>query len=247
VKAVFPVADIVENPEESERIGKGESQLLFGEPFAIENEEGSWFYGTSKIDGYKGYVRRDCLGEEKQQATHFVSGLSALVYPKADFKSRPHLNLSFLSRLTITNTDETDGFYWAEGAGWVPAMHVLPLEEMKNPVDILDTAMMFINSPYRYGGRLAWGIDCSALVQLALIRNGIPCPRDSHQQQDSPGQKIKPEEADKGDLIFFEGHAGIMTCKENVLNASCRTMGIRIEPLNKLVELYEAPVSVRRI
>ncbi len=245
-RCIFPIADIVEHPESTDLIGKSETQLLFGEEFQIEREEGNWLYGTSLNDGYKGYVRTDCLGEKGSQTTHFVSALTALVYPKPDFKSRPILNLSFLSRLIILEAEDNNGFLWAEGTGWIPSAHVLMLNEFDKQVDHVETAKMFLNSPYRYGGRLAWGIDCSGLVQLAFNRNGVFCPRDSSQQMLSVGEEIEKNGVRRGDLVFFPGHVGIMTCADQVLNASARTMSVRIEALDELAKCYGEISCFRR-
>ncbi len=246
LKGIFPVTDIVEKPVSGEIIGKGESQLLFGETFIFEAQSGDWICGTSGIDGYRGYVRRECLGKNENRAGYFVSSLSALVYPKPDFKSRPILNLSFLSRLSISPESLQGGFLWAENTGWIPAAHVLPIAEMQAGADIIATAKLFINAPYRYGGRLAWGIDCSGLVQLAVLRNGISCPRDSAQQALSAGKEIDLDERRCGDLVFFKGHAGILTGSDEVLNASARTMGVCAEPLAELERHYGGIISIRR-
>jgi cell wall-associated NlpC family hydrolase len=247
LKAIFPVADIVEKPDSGDVIHKGESQLLYGESFVQEKDHGNWVYGVSGVDGYHGFVRKDCLEQSKNKSTHFVSSLSTLVYPRPDFKTRPNLNLSFLSRLSVSEGSAREGFLWAEGAGWVPEMHVQPLSALKKPVDHVETAMMFINSPYRYGGRLAWGIDCSGLVQLALIRNGINCPRDSGQQMNSAGKEASRDEIARGDIVFFPGHVGIMVDSENILNASARTMSVRIEALKELEKIYREITCIRRI
>ncbi len=117
----------------------------------------------------------------------------------------------------------------------------------ENRADPAETAMLFINTPYRYGGRLAWGIDCSGLVQLALLRNGVPCPRDSGQQQNSAGTETDLNKPERGDLVFFPGHAGIMANENDVINASSRTMSVAVEPLQQLLKIYGDISAVRRI
>lgn len=57
-----------------------------------------------------------------------------------------------------------------------------------------------------------------------------------------------PEGLESGDIVFFKGHVGIMVDSENILNATCRTMDVRVEPLGDIIPHYEGGViSVRRL
>ncbi len=242
-----PVTDILETPQNRAEIRKGESQLLFGESFVTEKEDKNYFHGISSHDGYKGWVRKECLAPQKNKATHFVAALSALVYPEASAMARPILNLSFLSRLIIEDGSRKSGFLWCAGTGWVPEQHVSPLSELGPHNDVVDTAMRFIHAPYRYGGRLAWGLDCSALVQLALNHAGYSAPRDSHEQQEQTGQDIYRKDRQRGDLVFFPGHVGIMLSEDTVINATTRKMSVVLETLEELEEIYGAALCFKRV
>jgi cell wall-associated NlpC family hydrolase len=103
-----------------------------------------------------------------------------------------------------------------------------------------------LGSPYLYGGRSAFGLDCSGLVQLALSWRGIRCPRDS-KDQTKVGKKISGSSYKRGDLIFFKGHVGIMVDAKNILNATARTMDTRLEPLAHVSKAYDGIIAARRI
>ncbi|NBV14897.1 MAG: NlpC/P60 family protein [Sphingobacteriia bacterium] len=80
-----------------------------------------------------------------------------------------------------------------------------------------------MNTPYRWGGRSNWGIDCSGLVQMVFRSIGIALPRDAYQQY-LCGEPISSPE-DKS-LAFFQNnegkivHVGIVLPERKILHAS---------------------------
>ena len=67
---------------------------------------------------------------------------------------------------------------------------------------IIDSAKVYVGTPYHYGGMSKKGIDCSALIYRAYQKNDLSVPRTSIAQSEL-GEKVKLEKADIGDLIFF--------------------------------------------
>lgn len=252
------VADLQEKPGDRSQIGRRDSQLLYGEEFLAETIANGWAYGRSLLDGYKGHVRLSDLrpdGEgERDESTHAVSTLIANAYPEPNFKTRPSLTLSFMARVLVGETPSENGFVkLKDGADlWIPESHLIALKDLKsNPADIVETAQMFSGAPYLYGGRSATGIDCSGLVQVALQRNGIDCPRDADQQQNVIGKKVSLRGIRRGDIVFFKGHVGIMVDDKNILNATVREMKTITEPLQDMLKHYgtakkDAILAVRR-
>lgn len=90
---------------------------------------------------------------------------------------------------------------------------------------VIQTAKSYYGTPYKYGGTTKSGMDCSALVFHAYYSVGINLPRMSAAQS-QVGKKIKLQEVQPGDLLFFAtgkrknqvSHSGIVTevSKENV-------------------------------
>jgi cell wall-associated NlpC family hydrolase len=111
--------------------------------------------------------------------------------------------------------------------------------------DIINTALLYLHTPYLYGGRSSLGIDCSGLVQNTLLRHGINCPRDSGDQEKILGHPVPQGDLKRGDLVFFKGHVGIMVDDKNILNATARHMRTLIEPLNDLIEQYGDIISCK--
>lgn len=234
-----PVADLVDKPARTPVISSRSSQMLFGEMLETLAEQAGWVRGRCLTDGYEGWVHRSQLRPLAQTATHFSDLPWTHIYPQPDFKTRPVMGIGFLSRLTVNEDIEKDGFVSVPGVGWVYARHIKPLTAMNN-VDPVYTAMRFLGCPYLYGGRTALGIDCSGLMQLALNRAGIFCPRDSGPQEKALGAAIARAQVNKGDLVFFPGHVGMMIDNQHIINASARTMCIEVERLDDLDRIYAA-------
>ncbi|HSV88676.1 MAG TPA: C40 family peptidase [Bacteroidales bacterium] len=77
---------------------------------------------------------------------------------------------------------------------------------LTHPQRLCDYALMFLNSPYLWGGRSPFGIDCSGFMQLVLKMGGIFIPRDTNMQVNI-GETIELiNEAIPGDLLFFGEH-----------------------------------------
>ena len=229
-----------------------DSQLLFGETVEVFEEHNGWAWVQNRTDGYVGYAPVDALDEISEQATHRLTVLSSYLYPKPDLKAPTLRRITLGARLAILG--EQGGYSQVAGGGWVYSRHLLPLEEYEP--DYVTTALQFLGAPYLWGGRESAGLDCSALVQLALDRAGIPCPRDSDQQEAALVEGLTETEARplrRGDLIYFPGHVAIALDESQVLNANAYAMLVSIEPLADLVARVEAEsggtgiTSVRRI
>lgn len=255
------IVNLQENPGDQDMIGRRDSQMLMGEYFDVErysdkipNSLSTWAYGRSVLDGYTGWMKDTNLLYPRNTPTHAVTTLMLHGYKSPDFKTKPEVLFSFMSRLTIDPDKQKDGFVGLKNSNlWVHSSSLLPLDELvKKPADIVKTALMFTGCPYLYGGRAATGIDCSGLVQLALQRNGIECPRDTDQQMPVIGHPVSTRDIQRGDIVYFPGHVGIMVSKSSIFNASARHMQAVIEPLSVLKDAYKsagqpAITGVRRL
>ena len=78
-----------------------DTQMLFGEIFAIEQEQHGWAKGVAVLDHYPGYVRLDALGPLGPLPTHSVRVPRTFVYRDADLKSPPLLWLGMNAKLAL--------------------------------------------------------------------------------------------------------------------------------------------------
>ena len=100
---------------------------------------------------------------------------------------------------------------------------------------IADTTMKFINSPYIWGGRVPSGLDCSGFTQLVYKIQGTPIPRDSWQQAEVGKIIDFIDQAEPGDLVFFDNdrgkiaHVGMILSRGLVIHSSGR---VRIDTID---------------
>ena len=74
---------------------------------------------------------------------------------------------------------------------------------------LVDAAMLYRGTHYRWGGKSPMGIDCSGLVSMAYMLCGILIYRDADIREGFPIHKIPFEAVKPGDLLFFPGHVAM--------------------------------------
>ncbi|MCB0458144.1 MAG: C40 family peptidase, partial [Flavobacteriaceae bacterium] len=79
----------------------------------------------------------------------------------------------------------------------------------KQPKEKLaETALTYLNSPYLWGGKTPFGIDCSGFTQMVYKINGYALLRDASQQATQGEVLSFIEESEPGDLAFFDNNEG---------------------------------------
>ena len=245
------VADLRREPSNQAGL---DTQLLRGDCVRLFDQNNGWAWVQAERDGYVGYVSCGALADEKPLggSAHRVSVPRTFVYAEPDLK-RPALeSLSMGSRIDVVGTTQTRDTNYAQLADgtFCIAAHAQPQAETAE--DYVAVAEMLLHTPYLWGGASAFGIDCSGLVQLSMMMAGQSVLRDSDMQEGSIGTTIGPATGlQRGDLVFWSGHVGIMQDAEQLLHANAHTMTVTSEPLSQAVErierLYGAPTSYRRL
>jgi len=211
---------------------KGEmvSQLLFGEMVTvIEKGEEHWVKVQCHYDQYEGWVTRNHLADAAFQATlhHITADWSNDIL----FNDQP-MHLSFGSDLRglVNGRAEWGRFNWI-----FKGNHIDPQQNRKTEKNILKIANLFINTPYLWGGRSVFGIDCSGFTQLVYKAFGILILRDAYQQA-TQGEVIGfLQESKLGDLAFFDNaegkitHVGILLNDHEIIHSSGK---VRIDKID---------------
>lgn len=211
------------------------SELLFGESFALLDLTGGWAWGYSLADHYVGYLAANALGTPIAP-THRVHAAEAIVHSAPDAASG---GSAILPRGSLV-MGEREGEWLTTAHGYLPMAALVEIDAVET--DPAAVAEALIGAPYVWGGRTAKGIDCSGLVQLAWRAAGVQLPRDSDLQLAALGPEtdVAPDQLQRGDLVFFPGHVGIMADARTLIHASQHWMAAKAEPLADVVARFAA-------
>ncbi|OWP83126.1 hydrolase Nlp/P60 [Flavobacterium davisii] len=240
---MFGICNLANIPLRFEPSDRSElvSQILFGEHFQIIEQNTKWSKIKLAFDNYEGWI------DNKQFKTLDTEQFDALNHSDLLFNgdlieyvtSTDNLlipiplgaSLSFLSIPTI-NTEN----YHFEG---------LKVTGQKQKNEIINTAFMYLHSPYLWGGRTPFGIDCSGFTQMVYKLNGYKLLRDASQQANQGDPLSFIEESEPGDLAFFDNeegtiiHVGIIMENNYIIHASGK---VRIDRLDHL-GIYNAELN----
>ena len=214
-----------------------DTELLYGETVDVFERSKGWAWVQARADGYVGYLREEYLVLDCCDITHLVASLRTYIYPEPNLKSPPLNLLSMNTPLSLTETEE-GGFGLLSEGGWVFQRHIAPLGS--HEADHCAVALRFIGTPYLWGGRTSLGLDCSALVQMSLMRCGINVPRDSDMQEHSIGREAICEhdlsDLRRGDVVYWNGHCGIWIEPAAFIHANATDMAVVVQPLKRMLK-----------
>jgi len=198
------------------------SQLLFGEVFTVLETEGQWLKIQTENDEYLGWIQAlQCVlfnevvfNEIKQkqvQLTHEpvtvarkIAGNSLLYLPAGSRLAGVERGKFIIGATTFELMNE--------------------IRPKKN--SLTEYAHTFLNTPYLWGGRTHFGIDCSGFAQAVCLQSGIQLKRDAWQQAGQGKAVDFLQNALPGDLAFFDNeegrivHVGIMLNNGQIIHAS---------------------------
>jgi hypothetical protein len=232
--AVIPLK--AEPSERSEQV----SQVLFGEAFEITEWTDKWVKIVTAADGYTGWINRiqfAMLGHIAYKSLQ--ENAAPLTYrPVTQAWKKPDNTVLYLpfgsSMVFLEGTTCRINNESYEIIGEIGEIETLAV-----------TAKSFLNTPYLWGGRTHFGIDCSGFVQAVFKMHGIQLKRDASMQAEQGNPIDFLQEARLGDLAFFDNeegritHVGMMLNNEQVIHASGK---VKIEHIDNQ-GIYSAELS----
>ena len=210
------------------------TQLLFGDIFTILEETEKWIKVKIHYDNYECWIcKKQYLPINESEYTQIsntpyqcvtdlvqVISYKNTLLPIVQGSSLPHFKKN---EFKIGNSKIN-----FEGNISVPT-------KIGSKDNIVEDALMYLNAPYLWGGKSPFGIDCSGFSQVVYKINNIVIPRDAHQQAELGEGYSFVEEAEPGDLAFFDNedgkitHVGILISKNKIIHASGK---VRIDTLD---------------
>jgi hypothetical protein len=207
-----------------------DDEVLFGETVTVFETSDGWSWCQSGSDRYVGYVHDIALCDPVVP-DHRVTALSTPMLSGADIKRASRDMLPFNARVKVL--ERSNGYALIEKGGFVFEGHLAPLES--TAPDWVATAERFVGTPYVWGGKTHAGMDCSGLVQTALAGSGIVAPRDTDMQESALGKDCSASPRQRGDIVFWPGHVGIMLDGARLVHANSFHMQVEIEPLEQAI------------
>jgi gamma-D-glutamyl-L-lysine dipeptidyl-peptidase len=210
------------------------SSLLFGEVVEMIDQSGDFYQVKSTYDQYEGWC----------QKTQLIAVSNELVLNQskdlaAEFTNLIQLNgtdmfipLGASLSLFQNNQLQIDQFHFINKGAIAK-----PNPTLFTPDYIKHIAMQYLHAPYLWGGRSVFGIDCSGFAQQVFQFFGKTLPRDAYQQAVLGEVVGFLQEAQCGDLAFFDNaegritHVGIMLNGESIIHSSGR---VRIDPIDNV-------------
>ncbi len=212
------------------------SQLLFGDHYEVLefSKDGKWLRIKIFLDSYEGWIH----GKQHHQIS------------KEYFDQINHANF----KITM---DLSSGILYKKNALTILLGSIVPISNselfkmeeqfafngeakslgQKREFEFLRSiAMKYLHTPYQWGGKSPFGIDCSGFVQMVYKICGFMIPRDAWQQARHGMEIPRIDASAPGDLVFFSNergdvvHVGILLEEEKIIHASGQ---VRIDQLTE--------------
>ena len=226
---MFGICNLSIIPCRAEPSDKSEmvTQLLFGESFQIIKEQNQWRFIRSAFDNYEGWIDKkqflsvseETYNELQAAPIYYSTDLINVITQKETNAAMPIVIGSSLP-LFENEICNLEGNEYSFQGQTVNSSATIDREKL------IENAYTYLNAPYLWGGRSPFGIDCSGLTQMVYKLAGIVLPRDAYQQAEI-GQTLSfLEEAQIGDLAFFDNtdghiiHTGIILKNNLIIHAS---------------------------
>ena len=198
------------------------SQLLFGETYEILQWQDRWVQIRTNADQYEGWIARlhvKPLGhvdyttlQSSSPSITFRAVTQAWKTPDNSVLYLPATsNLAFFSGTACVINNEKFELVGETGNDFA---------------NLTEAAYSYLNTPYQWGGRTHFGIDCSGFSQAVYRMFGLQLMRDASQQATQGTTVDFVTEVKAGDLAFFDNaegnitHVGILLSPDTIIHAS---------------------------
>lgn len=192
------------------------SQVIYGDIFKIVEQRKKWSKIRIAFDNYEGWI------DNKQYVE----------ITKEDYNALNKAPLKLSTNLVDCIQDKNNQLHsivlgsTLNGNALLNTLFEGAITSEKHPKsNLIQTALQYLNTPYLWGGKTPFGIDCSGFTQMVYKLNGYKLFRDASQQATQGEPLSFIEESEPGDLAFFDNnegniiHVGIIMADNYIIHA----------------------------
>ncbi len=209
------------------------SQILFGEHFKVLEKQKKWSKIRLAFDKYEGWIDNNQYQEIAEETYQNIKNSQTyLTGELIDFISDEN------QYLTLAPLGTTLPFYKNSELkidSSILKYDGIVISEVLDKNTIIKTAFRYLNTPYLWGGKTPFGIDCSGFTQMVYKLCGYRLFRDAPKQATQGEVLSFIEESEPGDLAFFDDkegnivHVGIIMKDNYIIHAHGK---VRIDRLD---------------
>ncbi|WP_108804356.1 C40 family peptidase [Aquimarina sp. Aq107] len=178
------------------------SQVLYGEHFKVLEKRKKWSRIRLAFDTYEGWIdNKQYIEITEDRYKEFNTKSLDVSADLIDFVSCED---NQLMPIALGSSLGALDFFKHQYDG-------NRITEIQSKEKLVETAYLFLNAPYLWGGKTNFGIDCSGFTQMVYKLNGYKLLRDASLQATQGDPLSFIEESEPGDLAFFDNEEGAIT------------------------------------
>jgi gamma-D-glutamyl-L-lysine dipeptidyl-peptidase len=178
------------------------SQVLYGEYFKILEERAKWCRIRTSFDACEAWIAKNQFIKITEKDYHrFETEEPVLSADLIEFISGNDQHLMPIPLGSVLNYTQ-DLQHTHNGN---------KTSGRKPKKNLIETAFLYLNAPFLWGGKTPFGIDSSGFTQMVYKLNGYRLHRNAAEQAKQGESLSFIEESEPGDLAFFDNKEGIIT------------------------------------
>ena len=202
------------------------TQVLYGEIFKILESRKKWSRIRLDYDRYEGWIDNKQFVFIKEEHYKDISKQTPIL--SEDLVDMVSIHSNQMLSIVMGSSMNTQTLLEHSFEGRT-------IDQKFPKEHIVDTALLYLNTPYLWGGKTPFGIDCSGFTQMVYKLNGYVLKRDASEQAGQGEALSFIEESEPGDLAFFDNaegniiHVGIIMEDHYIIHAHGK---VRIDRLD---------------